>query len=115
MELNQNKLENEWIEKLEERNRGVYTGSIGFFSPEGEANFNVAIRTIEKEQNYFKMGIGSGIVYDSNPELEWEECHQKAFFLYKSFNFHFVILIFIPAVMYFQESNFISISLFSQS
>jgi para-aminobenzoate synthetase / 4-amino-4-deoxychorismate lyase len=96
----------EWIEKLEERNRGVYTGSIGFFSPEGEANFNVAIRTIEKEQNYFKMGIGSGIVYDSNPELEWEECHQKAFFLYKSFNFHlFESILFKNNIFYYQNNH----------
>ncbi len=78
----------EWIENLEMRKRGVYTGCIGFFSPGGDANFNVAIRTIEKSKNGFRMGIGSGIVFDSEAELEWEECHQKAFFLYKSFGFY---------------------------
>ena len=95
----------EWIKKLEYRNRGVYTGSIGYFSPNGEANFNVAIRTIEKEGNTFKMGIGSGIVYDSNPELEWEECHQKAFFLYKSFNFHLFESILFKNNKYFFKKN----------
>lgn len=96
----------EWIEKFENRNRGIYTGSIGYFSPTGEVNFNVAIRTIEKEKNSLKMGVGSGIVYDSIPELEWEECHQKAFFLYKTFDFYlFESILFKNNIFYYQNSH----------
>lgn len=71
----------EIIRELEESPRGVYTGAIGYFSPDGDAAFNVPIRTIRLTDGKGEMGIGSGIVYDSDPELEWEECLLKADFL----------------------------------
>ena len=54
------------IQQLEKEPRGVYTGSIGFFSPQGNAVFNVAIRTmtLNRDDKKGEMGIGSGIVTD---------------------------------------------------
>ena len=69
------------IHELEQRQRGVYTGAIGFFSPDHEAVFNVAIRTIVINGTEAEMGVGSGIVYDSIPEEEYAECKLKADFL----------------------------------
>ena len=71
----------EIIEELEKDPRGVYTGAIGYFSPEQGAVFNVPIRTIVLEDSKGEMGIGSGIIADSSPEEEWEECLLKAKFL----------------------------------
>lgn len=74
----------EIIRELEESPRGVYTGAIGCFSPDGSATFNVPIRTIRLADGKGEMGIGSGIVYDSDPEQEWQECLLKADFLTRS-------------------------------
>jgi len=74
------------IRQTEDSPRNVYTGAIGYFAPDGQAAFNVAIRTIElsKQPNgkyRAQMGIGSGIVYDSKPKEEYRECQLKAKFL----------------------------------
>jgi para-aminobenzoate synthetase/4-amino-4-deoxychorismate lyase len=71
----------EIIRELEAADRGVYTGAIGFISPDGEAVFNVPIRTVVLQGNKGEMGIGSGIVWDSDPAGEWEECRLKGRFL----------------------------------
>ena len=71
----------EIIHELESGVRGVYTGAIGFIAPTGEATFNVPIRTIELNGNKGEMGIGSGIIHDSDPEQEWKECLLKGRFL----------------------------------
>ncbi|MGM0681619.1 MAG: aminodeoxychorismate synthase component I, partial [Thermodesulfobacteriota bacterium] len=71
----------EIINELEELPRGVYTGAIGFLAPDGEAIFNVPIRTLTLKKNKGEMGIGSGIIHDSDPEKEWDECLLKARFL----------------------------------
>ncbi len=68
------------INLLEEYPRGVYCGCAGIVFPERKAVFNVAIRTIlynylTNEAYYY---VGSGIVWDSNPLEEWEECNVKA-------------------------------------
>jgi len=68
------------LSQLEGRPRGVYTGAIGFFSKE-ETVFNVAIRTLSLHGSKGTMGVGSGIVIDSNPADEWRECLLKAEFL----------------------------------
>jgi len=72
------------IARLEQRPRGVYTGAIGFFSKE-KTVFNVAIRTLtlhgEGAQQIGAMGVGSGIIIDSEPDAEWRECQLKAEFL----------------------------------
>ena len=71
----------EIINELEKDRRGIYTGAIGYLAPGGEAMFNVPIRTVVLHGDHGEMGIGSGIVYDSDPEQEWRECLLKGRFL----------------------------------
>jgi para-aminobenzoate synthetase / 4-amino-4-deoxychorismate lyase len=71
------------INELEKDRRGVYTGAIGYMAPTGEAMFNVPIRTVVLRGDHGEMGIGSGIVHDSDPEQEWQECLLKGRFLTK--------------------------------
>ena len=66
---------------LEGRPRGVYTGAIGSIAPDSRAEFNVAIRTLSLRGQTARMGVGSGIVYDSEPVSEYEECRIKTLFL----------------------------------
>jgi para-aminobenzoate synthetase/4-amino-4-deoxychorismate lyase len=75
------------IKSLEKEPRYLYTGSIGFISPEKKAVFNVAIRTaiINKKTQQAEMGIGSGIVWDSDAKKEYEECKLKSKFLTESY------------------------------
>ncbi|MBF8248274.1 MAG: para-aminobenzoate synthase, subunit I [Bacteroidetes bacterium] len=71
------------IQRLEKEPRGIYTGAIGFFGPKRRAVFNVAIRTVvvDHRQKKAEMGVGSGIVHDSDPRDEYRECLLKANFL----------------------------------
>lgn len=85
----------EIIHELEPEARGVYTGAIGMIEPNGDCRFNVAIRTLmieaapintaddggQETLRKAEMGIGSGIVYDSNPADEYDECLLKGQFL----------------------------------
>ncbi len=71
----------EIIRQLEKEARGVYTGAIGYITPAGEAAFNVPIRSVVVRSGKGEMGIGSGIIYDSEPQKEWEECLLKGEFL----------------------------------
>lgn len=71
----------EIINELEGEPRGIYTGAIGFISPERKAVFNIAIRTVVIQGERGEMGTGGGIVWDSNTEAEYEECKLKANFL----------------------------------
>ena len=72
----------ELIAELEREARGVYCGSIGYLSPDGQARFNVAIRTpIVFRNGTGEMGIGSGIVADSEGRKEYAECLLKMKFL----------------------------------
>jgi para-aminobenzoate synthetase/4-amino-4-deoxychorismate lyase len=71
----------EILRELEASPRGVYTGAIGFVAPGGDAVFNIPIRTVAIEGGAGEMGVGSGIVYDSDPGDEYEECRLKAEFL----------------------------------
>ncbi len=68
------------IHELEDEPRGVYCGAIGFVAPD-RAVFNVPIRTITLRDEKGTMGVGSGIVWDSDPEAEYDECLLKARFL----------------------------------
>ena len=72
----------ELIRELETEARGVYCGAIGRFSPDGSAQFNVAIRTaVIDRKGAGEMGIGSGIVADSDGPKEYAECLLKMKFL----------------------------------
>ncbi len=67
------------IAGLEAGHRGVYTGAVGMVAPDGAARFNVAIRTavIDRRTSTLEFGVGSGIVWDSNPDREYDECLLK--------------------------------------
>lgn len=69
------------IASLEQRERGVYTGAIGWFGPGGRASFNVAIRTLVLRDNRATLGAGGGIVHDSVPDAEYREALLKTRFL----------------------------------
>jgi len=69
------------IDELEKDRRGVYTGAIGYFGPDGSATFNVPIRTVRLLGDRGEMGIGAGITHDSVPEEEWKESLLKGRFL----------------------------------
>jgi para-aminobenzoate synthetase / 4-amino-4-deoxychorismate lyase len=68
------------IAELESAPRGVYTGAIGFFSPQ-QTVFNVAIRTLELAAGEGTFGTGGGIFIDSDPKEEFRECLLKASFV----------------------------------
>lgn len=73
------------IRDLEDQPRGVYCGAIGLIAPNGDAFFNVAIRTLVlRPDGRGEMGIGSGVVFDSDPDAEYDECLLKAAFLVRS-------------------------------
>ena len=69
------------IDELEKEQRGVYTGAIGYLAPDGNAVFNVPIRTVRLWETGGEMGIGAGITHDSDPEEEWRESLLKGKFL----------------------------------
>ena len=69
------------IQELERHSRGVYSGAIGFISPNRSSAFNVAIRTLVIQDGHVSMGVGGGIVADSDPEEEYRECLLKASFV----------------------------------
>lgn len=71
----------EIIGELETDSRGPYTGAIGWMSPSGDAEFNVAIRTIAVCGGRAEIGLGSAVVYDSDAESEWRECQVKGAFV----------------------------------
>lgn len=69
------------IRSLEPRARGAYCGAIGFAAPDGRAVFNVAIRTLCLQGGRGTMGTGSGLVWDSDAEAEYDEWRLKGAFL----------------------------------
>ncbi len=73
----------EIIHGLEASRRGVYCGAIGRVAPDGEAAFNVAIRTLTLRagETIARLGLGSGIVADSRAGDEWRECLAKGKFV----------------------------------
>ncbi len=68
------------IEDLEDTKRGLYSGTIGYFTPENDFDFNVVIRSIlyNKNSNYVSFSVGGAITANSIPEKEYEECLIKA-------------------------------------
>jgi para-aminobenzoate synthetase / 4-amino-4-deoxychorismate lyase len=69
------------IRELERQPRGVYTGAIGHIAPTRDATFTVAIRTVVLRNGIAHMGVGGGIVADSDAASEYRECLLKAGFL----------------------------------
>lgn len=68
------------IEKLEETQRGLYSGAVGYFTPDGDFDFNVVIRSIlyNAVNKYVSFSVGSAITSKALPEMEYEECLLKA-------------------------------------
>jgi para-aminobenzoate synthetase component 1 len=68
------------IQETEAAPRALYCGSLGWLAPNGDFSLNVAIRTLvfNAQDGTGLYHVGGGIVYDSDPEQEWEECHWKA-------------------------------------
>jgi len=75
-----------FIADLENTPRGLYTGTIGAMLPNGDYEFNVAIRTawIDRSTQRASYGVGGGVVWDSDPTAEWHEAHDKARVLYRA-------------------------------
>ena len=68
------------LRQVETGPRGVYCGAVGLVEPGGRAHFNVAIRTVavDRASGRAEFGVGSGIVWDSEADAEFEECRVKA-------------------------------------
>jgi len=68
------------IEELEETKRGLYSGAVGYFTPNGDFDFNVVIRSIlyNSAKKYVSFSVGGAITAGSKPEKEYEECLLKA-------------------------------------
>lgn len=70
----------ELIERYEKTRRGIYSGSVGYITPNGDFDFNVVIRSIvyNKSSQYLSYQVGSGITHYCKAEEEYEECKLKA-------------------------------------
>jgi len=68
------------IEKLEAFKRGLYSGAVGYISPDGDFDFNVVIRSIlyNEAKSYISFSVGSAITAKATPEFEYQECLLKA-------------------------------------
>ena len=64
------------IEDIEVSKRGLYSGAVGYFTPNDDFDFNVVIRSIQYHSlnRYLSFMVGSAITIGSDPELEYEEC-----------------------------------------
>jgi len=68
------------IEETESFKRGVYSGAVGYFNPQGDFDFNVVIRTLlyHADNRLVSLSVGSAITATAIPEMEYEECLVKA-------------------------------------
>jgi para-aminobenzoate synthetase component 1 len=68
------------IERYEDQKRGLYSGSIGYFTPDGDFDLNVVIRSVfyNAATEYVSIQVGGAITYDADPEAEYEEVLLKA-------------------------------------
>jgi len=73
----------ELIRDLEQRSRGIYTGSIGYFASNGDFDFNIAIRTLVCQTDLIDLQLGGAIVFDSEPQKEYQEIYHKGMSLFQ--------------------------------
>jgi para-aminobenzoate synthetase/4-amino-4-deoxychorismate lyase len=101
------------IKEVEKEPRYVYTGSVGFIKPNRDSVFNVAIRTLLIGKNgKAELGIGSGIVADSYPQKEYDECKLKyKFLITKIPKFRLVETILYCADFNYEIKNFYDLNL----
>jgi para-aminobenzoate synthetase component 1 len=76
----------EIIDELEPTRRSVYTGSIGYLGFNGDMDLNIVIRTVLLKDGKAYFQVGGGIVYDSEPEAEYQETLDKARALIQALN-----------------------------
>ncbi|RUM93960.1 MAG: anthranilate synthase component I, partial [Thiothrix sp.] len=72
------------IDALEPVKRGVYAGAVGYLSWNGNMDTAIAIRTAVIKDQTLHIQAGAGIVYDSQPELEWMETMNKGRAIFKA-------------------------------
>ena len=70
----------ELIALYERSRRGIFSGAVGYVTPDGDFDFNVVIRSLmyNAESKYLSYQVGSGITFYSDPAAEYEECMVKA-------------------------------------
>jgi anthranilate synthase component I len=68
----------EIIDELEPEKRGVYGGGVGYFAANGDMDMCIALRTAVLKDKTLYIQAGGGVVYDSDPEAEWQETVNKA-------------------------------------
>ena len=68
----------EIIDELEPEKRGVYGGGVGYFAANGDMDMCIALRTAVLKDATLYIQAGGGVVYDSDPEAEWQESVNKA-------------------------------------
>jgi len=66
------------IDELEPEKRGVYGGGVGYFAANGEMDFCIALRTAVLKDGQLHIQAGGGVVYDSDPEAEYQETVNKS-------------------------------------
>jgi para-aminobenzoate synthetase/4-amino-4-deoxychorismate lyase len=71
----------EIIREIESEPRDIYTGAIGYCTPDNDAFFSIPIRTLLIRGQTGDLGVGGGIVWDSTPDGEWAESRLKRAFL----------------------------------
>lgn len=74
------------IEQYERQKRGIYSGSVGYFDPNGDFDCNVVIRSIvyHAGRQIVSVAVGGAIVWDSDPQQEFEECLLKARLMFEA-------------------------------
>ena len=74
------------IDQYESTKRGLYSGAVGYISPDGDFDFNVVIRSIlyNSDNRYLSFMVGSAITDKSDAEMEYEECLLKAKALFEA-------------------------------
>lgn len=77
-----------FIDELEDFSRGIYSGSIGYISPNGDFDFNVVIRSLvyNEKEKYLSCAVGGAITILSDPEEEYNECQTKIGKILNAFN-----------------------------
>ena len=68
----------EIIDELEPEKRGIYGGAVGYFSADGDMDMCIALRTAVLEHGRLHIQAGGGVVFDSDPEAEWQETVNKS-------------------------------------
>ena len=75
-------------DRYEHSRRGIYSGAVGYFAPDGDFDFNVIIRSIlyNKSERYLSFHTGGAITYEANAKQEYAECMLKASGILKALN-----------------------------